>query len=157
MSDAAPTKTSFSLGAAKPKKKVAQNNSNFDGQPVDDDEKPAAAESVSEMVDGQVDGKKERVRVIPAQQNTFTLGGAQHLRGQLENKPGSGSAAADDGESSAAAEPAENAASASAPAAAAAPPVSEDAAAAQSILAELRAGGSSIFANGSGSAPHRRR
>ena len=121
MSDAAPTKTSFSLGAAKPKKKVAQNNSNFDGQPVDDDEKPAAAESVREMVDGQVDGKKERVRVIPAQQNTFTLGGARRLRGQLEVSP-TAERCAGGGESSAAAEPAENAASASAPAAAAARP-----------------------------------
>ena len=88
MADAAPNVpklSSFSI-AAKPKKAPVQNSGFKDDKrrDDDDDEAPAVAELVSEMKDGQVDGKKEQVRVIPAIQNTFTLGGAQHLRGALE-------------------------------------------------------------------------
>ena len=137
-----PGKISLSLGA-KPKKAPLQPPAaGFSGAARDEDEeKPATAELISQMVGGQVDGKKEQIKVIPAMQNTFALGGAQHLRGALENKPE-------------AEEPAEGAMVPAVPAASAAaeapaaPPESEDAQAANSILAELRAGGSSIFGGG---------
>ena len=75
----------MSLGG-KAKKPVAARaaTNDFAARPGDEeDDAPAAAEAVSEMAAGEMDGKKKEVKVIPAMANTFALGGAQHLRDSL--------------------------------------------------------------------------
>ena len=126
MSGDAP-KIAMSLGG-KPKKAPLMPAVGFAagrGDAAENDDEDTPAEFVSQMVDGKVDGKKEQVRVIPAQQNTFSLGGAQHLRAALEAAPAEGAAPAD-----AADDPAADPPAAATPAAAA-EPASEDAVAAQ--------------------------
>lgn len=102
----------------------------------------AAAVLVTEMAGGKTDADKAReALVIPGASNTFALGGAQHLRDVIPaDALLTSSAAAPLADVAAAAAPDEPAAE-PVPAA----PVNEDAAAADAMLAELRAGGSSIF------------
>ena len=148
---AAPEKGfSMSLGGKKKAPAPVARPSTFSekrGDEGDEDDKAKQPEMISEMVGGQVDGKKEAVKIIPAMQNTFSLGGAQHLRGAL--LAGGESEAAAAAAAPAAVEPTEDAAGALAvaaePADSSEPALSEDAAAAQAMLSELRSGGSSIF------------
>jgi G patch domain/KOW motif-containing protein len=146
---------SMSLGAAKVPKKQAATAAAFVEvkRPGEEDEqaKSAQPEFVSQMVGGHVDGKTETIRIIPAQQNTFTLGGAQHLRAALTSPldapvvPESADAGRAEGGSSCQSDGVlavtENPSTS-------AEPLSEDARAAQAIMSELRAGGSSIFSDG---------
>ena len=137
---------SMALGS-KPKKPVPAATGGFGGGSRNDDDEEDGGDAqrqqqpefVSEIVDGKVDGKKEVVRVIPALQNTFALGGAQHLRGMLEPEPTADSHT----------DPAPESRETDGPPAHEEkdPAVNDDANAAHAILSELRAGGTSIFAS----------
>ena len=141
----------MALGGAKKKAPSGPAPKAFTGQ-VDENEddktSAAAPELITEMVGGQVDGKQEEVKVIPALQNTFSLGGAQHLRTLMppadETEAASSAAAVDSKLSSTA--PAANGVKSDKE------PMSEDAAAAEAMLSELRSGGASIFKDAAASA-----
>jgi hypothetical protein len=146
-------------GAKKSKPSVQPSAVGFGGTVADDEEPRVETVAVTEMMDGKTDADKEpEVKVIAGAPNTFALGGAQHLRNVIPVNallgPDSMAAVA---EIAAAAATAASAAAAVVPAAGgdeAAPrgsasgsvvPVDEESAAAEAVLAELRAGGTSIF------------
>lgn len=128
---------SMALGGAKKKAPVvAPTASGFEDSRRDDS--TPHAQAVSEIVDGQVDSQKEEVKVIPAIHNTFALGGAQHLRAML---PSSEPTESEAGLPETPAPPVPPPTMTGAAAA----PADEDAQAAEAMLAEIRAGGASIF------------
>ena len=137
----------MTIGAKKGKQPSAASGiaSGFDivGKTDEEGNAPAASELVTEMVDGKTDADKEQAPlIIPGAGNTFALGGAQHLRHVLQ-----ADSAVTDAEASA------RIAISSATAADAAPvnpdvavvPVDENEAAAEAVLADIRAGDSTIF------------
>ena len=134
---------------SKPKKALASTSASGFAAADDAGADRARLEAVTEMNDGKVDGKEEAVKIIPAMKNTFNLGGAQHLRNALTGTHETSSDAEGDAQTASVPEAGgavEDGVAGEVDAAAIEPaPMDEDAQAAQAMLAEMRAGGSSIF------------